>query len=343
MTALLVALLAAFRSSVRSRLELATEILALRHQLAVLQRQAPKRPRLDRVDRVLWVLLSRLWPNWRRAVRIVTPDTVVRWHRRGFARYWRWRSRPRRAGRPAVALAVRELIRKMQAANPLWGAPRIHGELLKLGLTVSQSTVAKYLRRRNRPPSQTWRTFLTNHVSQLASVDFFTVPTATFRVLFVFVVLSHDRRRIVHLNVTAHPSPAWTAQQLREAWPWDTAPRFVIRDRDGIYGPELQDVVQAMDIDEVLTAPRSPWQNPFVERVIGSLRRECLDHVIVWNERSLRRHLQQYLAYYHDWRTHLSLGKDAPVPRAAQPATGGTIIQVSHVGGLHHHYERRAA
>ena len=195
----------------------------------------------------------------------------------------------------------------MHAANSLWGAPRIHGELLKLGLTVSQSTVAKYLGRRDGPPSQTWRTFLINQVSQLASVDFFTVPTATFRVLFVFVVLSHDRRRIVHLNVTAHPTPAWTAQQLREAWPWDTAPRFVIRDRDGIYGEELHNVTQAMDIDEVLTAPRSPWQNPFVERLIGSLRRECLDHVIVWNERSLRRQLQQYLAYYHEWRTHLSL------------------------------------
>ncbi len=343
MTALLVALLAAFRSSVRSRLELETEILALRHQLAVLQRQAPKRPRLGRVDRMLWVLLSRLWPNWRRAVQIVTPDTVVRWHRRGFARYWRWRSRPRRAGRPAVAVAIRELIRRMHAANPLWGAPRIHGELLKLGLTVSQSTVAKYLGRRDGPSSQTWRTFFANHVAQLASIDFFTVPTATFRVLFVFVVLSHDRRRIVHLNVTEHPTTAWTAQQLREAWPWDTAPRFVIRDRDGIYGEALHNVTQAMDIDEVLTAPRSPWQNPFVERLIGSLRRECLDHVIVWNERALRRQLQLYVPYYHEWRTHLSLDKDPPVPRAVQPPTCGTIVQIPHLGGLHHHYERRAA
>ena len=231
----------------------------------------------------------------------------------------------------------------MRAANPLWGAPRIHGELLKLGFTVSQSTVANYLGRRDDPPSQTWRTFLTNHVSQLASIDFFTVPTATFRVLLVFVVVSHDRRRIVHLNVTAHPTPAWTAQQLREAWPWDTAPRFVIRDRDGIYGPELHDVTHAMDVEEVPTAPRSPWQNPFVEWVIGSLRRECLDHVIVWNERSLRRSLIEYLTYYHESRTHLSLDKDAPVPRAVQPSTCGTIVQVPHLGGLHHHDERRAA
>jgi transposase InsO family protein len=232
----------------------------------------------------------------------------------------------------------------MHAANPLWGAPRIHGELQKLGITIAQATVAKYLgRRRGTPPSHTWRAFLSNHVAQLASVDFFTVPTATFRVLFVFVVLSHDRRRIVHLNVTAHPTSTWTAQQLREAWPWDTAPRFVIRDRDGIYGSDLQRAAQAMGIEEVLTAPRSPWQNPFVERVIGSIRRECLDHVIVWNERSLRRHLQHYVAYYHRWRTHLSLDKDPPVPRATQTPGEGRIVAVPHVGGLHHHYERRAA
>ena len=288
MPALLVALLAALRSFVQSRLELEAEVLALRHQLAVLQRQAPRRPRLGRADRLLWVLLSRLWPNWRGTIQIVTPDTVVRWHRRGFALYWWWKSRPRRAGRPAVAADVRALIRQMHTANPLWGAPRIHGELQKLGFTLSQTTMAKYLGRRDRPRSPTWCTFLANHVSQLASVDFFTVPTATFRVLFAFVVLSHDRRRIVHVNVTAHPTAEWTAQQLREAWPWDTAPRFLIRDRDRIYGSALPRVAQAMGIDEVLTAPRAPWQNPFVERVIGSLRRECLDHVIVWNERALR-------------------------------------------------------
>jgi len=344
MPAPLVALFAALRSSIRSRLELEAGILALRHQLAVLQQQAPRRPRLGRADRLLWVLLSRLWPNWRRAVQIVTPDTVVRWHRRGFARYWRWRSRPRRPGRPAVAADLRALIRQMQAANPLWGAPRIHGELRKLGIEVAQTTVAKYLlRRRGTPPSQTWRAFLANHVAQLASIDFFAVPTATFRVLFVFIVLSHDRRRIVHLNVTSHPTAAWTAQQLREAWPWDMVPGFVIRDRDTIYGSEFRRAVLAMGVEEVLTAPRSPWQNPFVERVIGSLRRECLDHVIVWNERALRRHLQEYLAYYHEWRTHLSLDQDAPVPRAVQPPTGGSIRQVPHLGGLHHHYERRAA
>lgn len=342
MTALFVALLASLRATIRSRLELAAEILALRHQLAVRQRTTPKRPRLRPIDRLLWVLLSSVWPHWRQAVHIVTPGTVVRWHRRGFAAYWCWNSRRRRVGRPALASDVRGLMRQMREANPLWGAPRIHGELPKLGIDVSQATVATYLGRRNGPPSQSWRTFLTNHVSQLASIDFFTVATALFRVLFVFVV-SHDRRRIVHVYVTAHPTAAWTAQQLREAWPWDTAPRLVIRDRDGISGSDLRRTAQQMGVEDVLTAPCSPWQNPFVERVIGSLRRECLDHVIVWNERALRRHLQRYLVYYHEWRTHLSLDKNAPVSRVAQPPACGTIVPVPHVGGLHHHYERRAA
>jgi putative transposase len=218
----------------------------------------------------------------------------------------------------------------------------VHGEFLKLGFDVSQATVAKYLRRRATPPSQTWRTFLANHASQIASIDFFTVPTATVRVLFVFVVLSHDRRRIVHVNVTSHPTAAWTAQQLREAWPTTDPPRFVLRDRDSIYGDTFRAAVEALGSEEVVTAPRSPWQNPFVERVIGTLRRECVDHVIVWNERALRRVLRAYVPYYHDWRTHLSLGKDAPHAREVDRAAG-PVVAVPHVGGLHHHYERRAA
>src|SRR5205809_5353924 len=238
MAVLFVALLASLRATIRCRVELAAEILALRHQLAVLQRTTPNRPPLRPLDRLLWVLLSSVWPNWRQAVQIVTPATVVRWHRRAFAAYWRWNSRPRRIGRPALALDLRALIHQMREANPLWGAPRIHGELQKLGIQVAQATVAKYLGRRSDPPSHSWRTFLTNHVSQLASIDFFAVPTATFRVLFVFVVLSHDRRRIIHVNVTAHPTAVWTRQELREAWPWETAPRFVIRDRDAIYGSD---------------------------------------------------------------------------------------------------------
>jgi hypothetical protein len=301
----LVAVLAAVRSTVRARAELEAEILALRHQLAVLQQAAPKRPRLSRADRLLWVLLSRVWTGWRRTIQIVQPATVIRWHRRAFALHWRWRSRRSRVGRPAIAPDIRGLIRQMHQANPLWGAPRIHGELRKLGLEVSETTVAKYVRRRRPPPSPTWRTFLTTHVSQLASIDFFIVPTATFRVLFVLVVLSHHRRHIVHVNVTDHPTVAWTRQQIREAFPDDHVPRYLLRDRDGAYGSDFGDVLKRFTIEEVVSAPHSPWQNPFVERVIGTIRRDCLDHVIVWNERSLRRTLRVYLDYYHHWRTHL--------------------------------------
>ena len=231
----------------------------------------------------------------------------------------------------------------MSRANPTWSAPRIHGELRKLGIEIAETTVCQYLVRPRRPPSQTWRTFLTNHMGQLAAVDFFVVPTLTCRVLFVFVVLAHERRRIVHVNVTDHRTAAWTAQQLRNAFPWDTAPQFLQRDRDGIYGPAVRSCVDPMAIDEVVTAPRSPWQNPYVERVIGSIRRECLDHLIVWNEQSLRRHLKNYLSYYHVWRTHLSLDKDAPVPRETHEPSAGPVVEVPHLGGLHHHYERRAA
>jgi putative transposase len=284
----------------------------LRHQLAVLQRDATRRPRLGPANRLFWVLLRKVWPNWRHTIHIVTPATVVRWHRRAFAVYWGWKSRPRRGGRPPVAQDVRALIRHLAQANPLWGAPRIHGELLKLGFEVSQTTVAKYLPRRHRPPSPTWRAFLQTHMSQMAAIDFFTVPTATFRVLFVCVVLSHERRRILHLNVTDHPTTAWTRQQLREAFAWDGAPRFLLRDRDRIYGLDFTRTVEAMALEVVLTAPRSPWQNPFVERVIGSIRRECLDHAIMWNERSLRRILQEYLAYYHHCRTHLACTSRRP-------------------------------
>ncbi len=226
--------------------------------------------------------------------------------------------------------------------RPCWGAPRIHGELLKLGIQIAEATVGKYMVRRRSPPSQTWRTFLTNHVRQLVSVDFFVVPTFTFRVLFVFVVLAHDRRQILHVNVTGHPTAAWTAQQLRNAFPWDTAPRFLLRDRDGTYGEEFRACCDAMEIDEVLTAPRSPWQNPYVERLIGSMRRECVDHVLVLNERSLQRILRSYIDYYQHWRTHLALGKDPPVRRAVEPAPLGAVI-APHVGGLHHSYHRHAA
>jgi putative transposase len=226
------------------------------------------------------------------------PDTVVRWHREGFRRYWRWKSRHRRAGRPPLDAEIRTLIRQMQSANIGWGAPRIHGELLKLGIEISQATVSKYMKHYNKPPSQTWRTFLANHTDCLASIDFFTVPTATFLILYVFIVLSHDRRQIVHFNVTEHPNARWTAQQVVEAFPFDTAPRYLLRDRDRIYGETFQGRIKRLNIEDMVTAPRSPWQNPLVERVIGSIRRDSLDHVIVFNESHLRRILRQYLGIF---------------------------------------------
>ena len=229
------------------------------------------------------------------------------------------------------------------AKDNLWGAPRIHGELQKLGIEISQAVVSKYLDRRSKPPSQMWRTFLDNHLRSLVSVDFFTVPTVMFKVLFVFVVLAHDRRRVVHINVTDTPTAQWTVKQLVEAFPWDTAPRYLLRDRDGVYGVEFSSRVKGMAIGEVKTAPRSPWQNPYVERLIGTLRRECLDHVVVLNETRLRRLLSQYLIYYDRARTHLSLDKDAPEPRLVERLEQGRIVETPMVGGLHHRYGRRAA
>jgi len=231
----------------------------------------------------------------------------------------------------------------MAHANPLWGAPRIHGELLKLGFEVSQRTVARLMPGRRKRPSQTWRTFLQNHVLDLVSVDFFVVPMATFRLLHVFVVLVHRRPNVVPFNVTDSPTAAWTAQQIVEAFPDDSAPRYLLRDRDGIYGHEFRRRVQGMGVAEVLAAPRSPWQNPFVERVIGTMRRELLDHVIALNDGHLRRRLRSYLRYYNGSRTHLALDKDAPEPRALESADRGRILALPLGGGLHHRYVRRAA
>jgi putative transposase len=279
--------------------------------------------------------------SWRSALVIVRPETVVAWHRRGFRLFWTWKSR-RRTGRPGVPADVRALIRELSSANPLWGAPRIHGELQKLGIFVSQSTVATFMRRHPRPPSQTWRTFLTNHASQMTAADLFVVSTVTFRLLFVLVILGHDRRRIVHTAVTAHPTAAWIAQQLRNAFPCDQAPRYLLHDRDAAFAA-VETTVAGMHIQAVRTAPRSPWQNAYVERVIGSIRRECLDHVIVVNEAGLRRALSGYIAYYMRSRTHLALAKDSPVPRPVQSPSAGHIVATPEVGGLHHRYDRVAA
>jgi putative transposase len=330
-------------SAVKTRAALQLENIALRHQIGVLHRSAKKRPQLHAPDRLLWVWLSRVWADWRSALVIVKPETVIAWHRKGFRLFWTWNVRRGKPGRPPVPREVRDLIRRMSRENPGWGAPRIHGELLKLGINVGETSVSKYLVRNRKPPSQTWRTFLENHIKSLVSVDFFTVPTIRFQVLYVFLVLAHERRRIIHFAVTAHPTAEWAAQQLREAFPWDSAPRFLLRDRDRIFGRDFVEQVKAMGIKQVLSAPRSPWQRAYVERIIGTIRRECLDHLIVFNEASLCRHLQAFIGYYHRTRTHLALDKDAPDPRSVQLPDAGRIISIPEVGGLHHRYERRAA
>src|SRR2546425_1439287 len=306
-------LIGTLRSTLRTHRELAVENLALRQQLAVWKAGQP-RPRLTAMDRIFWVVLSRFWKSWGNSLRMVRPETVVGWHRQGFRRYWAWKSR-RRRGRPAIRAELRDLIRRISRANPLWGAPRIHGELLKLGLTVSQATVSKYMLRPWGPPSQAWRTFLKNHAKDLIALDFFTVPTATFRVLFVLEVLSHDRRRLVHLNVTEHPTADWTGRQLIEACALEEAPGHLIRDRDQVYGERFSRQAKTLDIREAVIAPRSPWQNVYAERVIGSIRRECLDHVVVIGERHLLGILSKYVDYYtgpgptYRWpRTHPSHG-----------------------------------
>ncbi len=337
----LLSLLLALRTLAHSRAALQFEILALRHQLAVLQRTRPRRVPLAKTDRWLWVMLSRLWAGWPTALVIVKPETVIAWHRRGFRLWWTWKSRCR-LGRPTVPADVRTLIRRMAQANPRWGAPRMHGELLKLGIDVCQATVAKYMGRPRQPSSQTWRTFLQNHIGQIVAADFFVVPTVTYRLVFVLVLLAHDRRRIRHVAVTAHPTAAWTAQQLREAFPWDEAPRYLIHDRDHLFD-RLGATAKVMGIEEVLTAPRAPWQNAFVERFVGSARRECFDHVIVFNEVGVRKLMTLYCSYYERSRTHLSLNKDAPIPRTITPPGEGDIVAIPEVGGLHHRYERRAA
>jgi putative transposase len=307
-----------FRILFAPRLELIAENLALRQQLALLNRAA-KRPKLRTQDRLFWATLSSLWKNWRSALIIIKPDTVLRWHREGFRNYWRWKSKARNSGRPKIDSEIRELIRRMSEENPLWGAPRIQAELNLLGFNVAESTVAKYRIKIRKPPSQTWKTFLSNHAETIAGIDFFTVPTATFR-----------------------PTAAWTAQQMIEAFPEDASPRFLLRDRDSIYGAEFCSRVKGMQIEELITAPHSPWQSPYVERVIGSIRRECLNHLIVLSQEHLRKVLNGYVRYYNNTRPHESLGKNSPIPRVIESAKKGPIISIPEVGGLHHRYQRAA-
>jgi putative transposase len=307
----------------------------------VLQRSGG-RPHLAPWDRVLWVWLSRVWAGWRSGLVIVQPATVLAWHRQGFQLYWRWKSKTNPGGRPRLDAEVRHLIRRMARENPTWGRRRIRAELALLGYEVAELTVAKYMHRTSPRPSPTWRAFLAAHAQDIVAVDFFLVPTLTFRLLFAFVVLRHDRRELLHVNVTDHPSAVWTARQVIEAFPEETAPKYLLRDRDAIYGEAFTRCVDTMGIRHVITAPRAPWQNPVVERLIGSIRRECLEHFIILSEAHLRRLLRVYLAYYNTVCPHQALDNNCPRPRDVQPPGLGRVMAIPQVGGLHHHYQRAA-
>ena len=322
---------------IRSRVMLEAEIWTLRQQINVLRRTAPKKLSFCAVDRMIFVGLYRLFPKICDALAIVKPDTLVRWHRAGFRSYWRWKSR-RRGGRPIVPVEIRRLIREMSIANPLWGAPRIHGELLKLGIDIGQTSVAKYMARRRGPPSQGWKTFLNNHAEGIAAMDLFVVRTISFRLLYGLLIMGHGRRQILWFGVTSHPTAEWMANQLTEACGWEQAPRYLIRDRDRVFGELFVRRLRSMGIRDRPTSPRSPWQNGFAERLIGSIRRECLDHVVVFGERHLRHILLSYMKYYNEVRTHLSLEKDTPVSRAVERT--GHILCRPVLGGLHHQYIR---
>jgi len=337
MTDLFKLILCVLASLFKSRAKLEAEILVLRQQINVLRRRASKRPHLSNSDRFLFVWLYHWFPTVLSAIAIIRPETIIRWHRAGFLTYWRWRSR-NRVGRPKISAERRTLIGEMGRANPLWGAPRIHGELLKLGFEVAQSTVARYTCRRPRAPSQGWRTFLSNHVDGIAAVDLFVLPTITFQTLYCLVILRHGRRVWVSFGVTANPTAEWISRQITEAFPWDRAPSYLIRDRDTSYWSVFVRRLRAMGIRDRPIACRSPWQNAYVERLIGSIRRECLDHMIVFGEAHLRRIVAAYAAYYNELRTHRSLNKDAPFHREIQRL--GSITSQPVLGGLHHHYCR---
>ena len=337
MIGLLCFVLGILASPFKSKIRLAAENAALRHQLIVLRRKLRGRVQLANSDRWFLVQLYRSFPSILKVLTIIRPETLVRWHRAGFRSYWRWKSRSL-GGRPQIEADLRALIRRMSIENPLWGAPRIHGELLKLGFEVAQSSVAKYMVKRRGPPSQEWRTFLCNHAPDIAAMDLFVVPTIGFGLLYAFVIVRLDRRDLVWINVTTNPTSDWIARQMTEAFPWDDAPKYLIRDRDRIYGAVVTRRLRAMGIRDKPTAPASPWQNGFAERLIGSIRRECLDHVIVLGEAHLRRILKNYAAYYNGVRTHRSLNKDAPVSRQVQRT--GVIISRAILGGLHRQYVR---
>jgi putative transposase len=333
--------LATLVSAFRSRCDLVLEVLALRQQLAAFKSRG-KQPRIRPADRAFWIVLRRFWSRWADALVIVKPDTVVRWHRTGLKVYWNWISRRgRRTGRPAVDAEIRDLIRKMAIENA-WGASRIHGELKMLGFDLSERTVSRYLRGLRRRPKarQNWLTFLRNHREAIAAMDLFVVCTATFRLFYVLFVIRHGRRHIAHFNVTEHPTATWVIQQLREAFPYDTAPKYLIFDRDSAFSGAVAGAVKAVGAKPTRTAYRSPWQNGVAERWIGCARAELLDHVIVVDEAHLLRLLREYVRYHHDDRTHLGLAKETPMRRAVErrPSANAKVVALPRIGGLHHRY-----
>jgi len=336
-------LVGSFLRLFRSRRRLLLENLVLRQQLATLKRRH-RRARLDLVDKLFWVAVRRFWSGWKQALIIVTPETVVRRHRAGFRLYWRLISRVRKAtGRRPTPKEVRELIFRMVAENPTWGAPRIHGELLMLGFDISERTISRWMKRapRDPEPAKRWLAFVRNHREAIAAMDFFTVPTITFGVLYCFFVIAHGRRRILHLNVTKHPTSLWVVQQLREAFPCESTPRFLIFDRDGKYGVEVPAIVRSLTITPIRTSFESPWQNGVAERWVESCRRDLLDHVVAVSERHLKRLLSEYVRYYHEDRTHLGLRKETPGGRT-RPVAAGRILSYERLGGMHHRYDRAA-
>ena len=345
MAEFILALLVALRVFFRTRHDTALEILALRQQLAVLKRKRP-RPPLNSIDRLFWTTLRRTWSRWADVLLIVKPETVVGWHRSGFRLYWRWRSRPR-GGRPNITEEIRGLIRRLAGENPDWGAPKIHGELQKLGFSVAERSVARYLQRigRRGDPDKRWLAFLKNHREVTVAFDFFTVPTVTFKLLYCFFVIEHGRRKILHCNVTRHPTAEWIVQQLREAFPETCPYRYVILDRDTKFDTDVITFLKATGLEPKRTSVQAPWQNGIAERWIGSCRREIVDHVIALNEEHLRRVIRDYVNYHHEDRIHDSLEKDTPNRRPVEqkPAANATVISIPRLGGLHHRYAWRAA
>jgi transposase InsO family protein len=324
----------------RIRTNLIFENALLRQQLIIYQRSV-KRPKITPQDRILLVWLSRLFSGWKESLMVVRAATVVGWHRKGFKHYWRWKSR--RVGRPAIDWTLIKLIRRMHKENPFWSPQRIQGELAKLGLTTSDNTVLKYMGK-PKPDAdkrQSWRTFLKNHTKNTVAIDFLVVRTLFFKAIYVFVAFSHDRRKILHWGVTSRPHSEWAIQQLRETFSFDNTTKYVIRDNDKIFSENFKHHIKCFGLKDTPTAPHSPWQNPFAERVMGTLRRECLDHVIILNENHLRAVLTEYVdEYYNIARTHMSLNKDSPIPRPVQ--TDGKIVSKLILGGLHHIYTRVA-